>query len=99
MKAKMIVNVYEGLNARSEVYLSKEYFGEMYLTCVSTRSFASSFSLQKNFSHHSTHHHSVFVFASVFVSIFVFLWIGLLCSGGIMAVRSDCLLIATPLFH
>ena len=27
-------NVYEGLNARSEVHLSKEYFCKMYPTCV-----------------------------------------------------------------
>ena len=33
MKAKMLKNLYEGLNARSEVYLSKEYFCEMYRTC------------------------------------------------------------------
>ena len=29
------MNVYEGLNARSEVYLSKECFCKMYPTCVS----------------------------------------------------------------
>ena len=33
----MLENVYEGLNARSEVYLSKEYFCEMYPTCVSSK--------------------------------------------------------------
>ena len=37
MKAEMIENVYEGLNARPDVfvYLSKKYFCEMYPTCVS----------------------------------------------------------------
>ena len=29
--------VHEGLNARSEVYLSKEYFCKMYPTCVSSK--------------------------------------------------------------
>ena len=29
-------NVYEGLNARPKVYLSKEYFYEIYPTCVSS---------------------------------------------------------------
>ena len=33
----MLENVYEGVNARSEVYLSKEYFYEMYPTCVSLK--------------------------------------------------------------
>ena len=37
MKALMLKNVYEGLNARSEVYLSKEYFCKMYPTCVSSK--------------------------------------------------------------
>ena len=32
----MLKNVYEGLNARPKVYLSKEYFREMYPTCVSS---------------------------------------------------------------
>ena len=31
----MLQNVYEGFNA-SKVYLSKEYFFEMYSTCVSS---------------------------------------------------------------
>ena len=31
----MLPNVYEGFNA-SKVYLSKEYFFEMYSTCVSS---------------------------------------------------------------
>ena len=30
-------NVYEGLNARPKVYLSEEYFCEMYPTCVSSK--------------------------------------------------------------
>ena len=33
----MLENVYEGLNARPKVYLSKEYFCEMYPTCVSSK--------------------------------------------------------------
>ena len=33
----MLENVYEGLNARPKVYLSKEYFCEMYSTCVSSK--------------------------------------------------------------
>ena len=33
----MLKNVYEGLNARPKVYLSKEYFCEMYPTCVSSK--------------------------------------------------------------
>ena len=33
----MLENVYEGLNARSEVYLSKDYFYKMYSTCVSSK--------------------------------------------------------------
>ena len=33
----MLKNVYEGLNARPKVYLLKEYFCEMYLTCVSSK--------------------------------------------------------------
>ena len=33
----MLENVYEGLNARPKVYLSKEYFCEMYLACVSSK--------------------------------------------------------------
>ena len=33
----MLENVYEGLNARSEVYFSKQYFSEMYPTCVSSK--------------------------------------------------------------
>ena len=32
----MLENVYEGLNARPKVYLSNEYFCEMYPTCVSS---------------------------------------------------------------
>ena len=40
----MLKNVYEGLNARPKVYLSKEYFCEMYrLACL--LSFASLFQL------------------------------------------------------
>ena len=37
MKALMLKNVYEGLNARSEVYLSKKYFCKMYPTCMSSK--------------------------------------------------------------
>ena len=33
----MLENVYEGLNAWPKVYLSKEYFFEMYPTCVSSK--------------------------------------------------------------
>ena len=33
----MLKNVYEGLNARCQVYLSKEHFCEMYPTCVSSK--------------------------------------------------------------
>ena len=33
----MLENVYEGSNARPKVYLSKEYFCEMYPTCVSSK--------------------------------------------------------------
>ena len=33
----MLTNVYEDLNAPSEVYLSKEYFCKMYPTCVSSK--------------------------------------------------------------
>ena len=33
----MLENVYEGLNARPKVYLSKEYFCKMYPTCVSSK--------------------------------------------------------------
>ena len=33
----MLKNVYEGLNARSKVYLSKVYFCKMYPTCVSSK--------------------------------------------------------------
>ena len=33
----MLENVYEGLNAGPKVYLSKEYFCEMYPTCVSSK--------------------------------------------------------------
>ena len=33
----MLENVYEGLDARSIVYLSKVYFCEMYMTCVSSK--------------------------------------------------------------
>ena len=33
----MLENVYEGLNARPKVYFSKEYFCEMYPTCVSSK--------------------------------------------------------------
>ena len=33
----MLENVYEGLNARPKVYLSKKYFCEMYPTCVSSK--------------------------------------------------------------
>ena len=33
----MLENVYEGLNARPKVYLSQEYFCEMYPTCVSSK--------------------------------------------------------------
>ena len=32
-----VKNVYEGLTAHSEVYLSKEYFCKMYPTCVSSK--------------------------------------------------------------
>ena len=35
----MLKNVYEGLNARPKVYLSKEYFCKMYPTCVSSKLF------------------------------------------------------------
>ena len=35
----MFENVHKGLNARSEVYLSKEYFCEMYATYVSFKRF------------------------------------------------------------
>ena len=31
------IHLYEGLNARPKVYLSKEYFCEMYPTCVSSK--------------------------------------------------------------
>ena len=37
MKALMLKNVYEGINARPKVYLLKEYFCEMYPTCVSSK--------------------------------------------------------------
>ena len=37
LRLKCSSNVYEGLNARSEVYLSKEYFCEMYPTCMSSK--------------------------------------------------------------
>ena len=33
----MLENVYEGLNAQPKVYLSKDYFCEMYPTCVSSK--------------------------------------------------------------
>ena len=33
----MLENVYEGLNARPKMYLSKEYFCEMYPTCMSSK--------------------------------------------------------------
>ena len=33
----MLENVYEGLNARSNVYLSKVYFCEMFPNCVSSK--------------------------------------------------------------
>ena len=33
----MLESAYEGLNARPKVYLSKEYFCEMYPTCVSSK--------------------------------------------------------------
>ena len=33
----MLENVYEGLNARPKVYLSKVYFCKMYPTCVSSK--------------------------------------------------------------
>ena len=33
----MLENVYEGLNARPKVYLSKEYYCEMYPNCVSSK--------------------------------------------------------------
>ena len=33
----MLKNVYEGLNARPKVYLSKEYFCEMYPSCMSSK--------------------------------------------------------------
>ena len=33
----MLENIYEGLNAQPKVYLSKEYFCEMYPTCVSSK--------------------------------------------------------------
>ena len=32
-----MLDFYEGLNARPKVYLSKEYFCEMYPTCVSSK--------------------------------------------------------------
>ena len=37
MKAKILENAYEGLNAPFEVYLSKEYFCEIYPACVSSK--------------------------------------------------------------
>ena len=40
----IVKNVYGGLNARSQVYLSKEYFCKMYPTCVPSISFVSLFS-------------------------------------------------------
>ena len=33
----MLKSAYEGLNARPQVYLSKEHFCEMYPTCVSSK--------------------------------------------------------------
>ena len=33
----MLENVYEGLNTQPKVYLLKEYFCEMYPTCVSSK--------------------------------------------------------------
>ena len=33
----MLKSAYEGLNARPKVYLSEEYFCEMYPTCVSSK--------------------------------------------------------------
>ena len=33
----MLKSAYEGLNARPNVYLLKEYFCEMYPTCVSSK--------------------------------------------------------------
>ena len=33
----MLENVYESLDARPKVYLSKEYYCEMYPTCVSSK--------------------------------------------------------------
>ena len=36
-KGSNVKNLYKGLNARSEVYLSKEYFCKMYPTCVSSK--------------------------------------------------------------
>ena len=33
----MLKSAYEGLNGRPKVYLSKEYFCEMYPTCVSSK--------------------------------------------------------------
>ena len=33
----MLENVYEGFNARSKAYLSKVYFCEMNLSCVSSK--------------------------------------------------------------
>ena len=33
----MLKSAYEGLNARPKVYLSKEYFCEMYPSCVSSK--------------------------------------------------------------
>ena len=33
----MLKSAYEGLNAGPKVYLSKEYFCEMYPTCVSSK--------------------------------------------------------------
>ena len=33
----MLEKLYEGLNTRPKVYLSKEYFCEMYPTCVSSK--------------------------------------------------------------
>ena len=56
MKAKMLKNVYEGLNARPKVYLSKEYFCEMYLTCVSSKLCEFIFLYKVSFEEHPTVH-------------------------------------------
>ena len=45
----MLENVYEGLNARPKVYLSKEYFCKMYPTCVSSKLCEIQAVLQENY--------------------------------------------------